>query len=153
MNVRPVSVSPDQFETLFAFGEQVILHLTGAQTGGKVTAWTEITPPGSGPPPHYHLKEDEWFLVQDGTMAFFYDNRWHELGPGGVAFMPREAIHTFKNIGTTPSRMLVHTSPSGFETFFARCAQEFGRPDGPDMQRIVEIGVEHGIHFLPPASA
>ncbi len=153
MNVRPVSVSPGQFETLFAFGEQVVLHLTGAQTGGKVTAWTEITPPSGGPPPHYHLKEDEWFLVQEGTMAFLYDNQWHELGPGGVAFMPRETIHTFKNIGEAPSRMLIHTSPSGFETFFARCAQEFGKPGGPDMQRIVEIGVEHGIHFLPPEPA
>ncbi|HEU4679416.1 MAG TPA: cupin domain-containing protein [Terrimicrobiaceae bacterium] len=153
MNVGPASVSPDQFETLAAFGEKVILHLTGKHTAGKVTAWTEITPPGGGPPPHYHLKEDEWFMVGEGTMAFFYDDQWHELGPGGVAFMPRETIHTFKNIGTTPSRMLVHTSPSGFETFFAHCAQEFAKPDGPDMQRIVEIGIEHGIHFLPPPPA
>lgn len=34
---------------------------------------------------------------------------------------------------------------SGFETFFARCAAEFG---GTDMRTVVGIGAEHGIHFV-----
>jgi hypothetical protein len=40
------------------------------------------------------------------------------------------------------------TTPSGFEKFFARCAEEFAKPGGPNMPRIIEIGVEHGIHFV-----
>jgi hypothetical protein len=44
--------------------------------------------------------------------------------------------------------MLLTPTPSGFEKFFARCAEEFAKAGGPDMSRIVEIGVEHGIHFL-----
>lgn len=150
MNVRPVSVSPSQFETLFAFGEQVILHLTGAQTGGKLTLWTEITPAGGGPPLHRHLYEDEWFVVEEGNVAFFFEDEWHELGPGGVAFLPRKSIHTFKNVGSAPSRMLIQTIPSGFETFFSRCAEEFARPGGPEMERIVRIGAQHGMEFLTP---
>jgi hypothetical protein len=43
--------------------------------------------------------------------------------------------------------MLITTAPSGFETFFTRCATEFANPAGPDMQRIMEISAEHGIHF------
>jgi len=43
--------------------------------------------------------------------------------------------------------MLIHTAPSGFETFFARCAEEFAKPNPPDMSRIVEISAEHGIHY------
>jgi hypothetical protein len=42
--------------TLHAFCEEVIVHLAGAQTGGKIA-------PGGDPPPHYHLNEDELFLV------------------------------------------------------------------------------------------
>jgi hypothetical protein len=44
--------------------------------------------------------------------------------------------------------MLNTTTPSGFEKFFARCADEFAKPGEPDMSRIVEIGAEHGIYFV-----
>jgi hypothetical protein len=44
--------------------------------------------------------------------------------------------------------MLIATAPSEFEKFFARCAAEFAKPGGPDMSRMIEIEVEHGIHFL-----
>jgi hypothetical protein len=45
------------------FAKKVIVHLAGAQTGGKIALWTEITPPGGRLPPRYHLNEDEFFLV------------------------------------------------------------------------------------------
>jgi quercetin dioxygenase-like cupin family protein len=144
----PVVVPHEQGRVLRAFGEEIILHLDGKQTGGKLTMWTEFTPPGGGPPPHYHLNEEESFLVQEGRISFLVEGRWQEAEPGGVAFMPRTVVHAFKNVGDKPSRMLVTTSPSGFETFFARCAEEFAKPGGPDMNRIVQVSAEHGIHFV-----
>jgi Cupin domain len=105
-------------------------------------------PPGGGPPPHYHLNEDESFRVLEGRVAFLKDGKWHEVGPGGVAFMPHGAVCTFKNVRDRPSRMLLTTTPSGFEKFFARCVTEFAKPGGPDMSRIIQIGIEHGIHFM-----
>ena len=141
-------VTQDDARVLHAFGERVIIHLDGEGTGGKLTVWTEITPPGGGPPPHYHLNQDETFHVIEGRVAFLLNGEWNEVGPGGTAFMPRSAVHTFKNVGDEPSRMLVMTMPSGFEKFFARCAEEFAKPGGPDMSRIIKIGAEHGIHFV-----
>jgi len=44
--------------------------------------------------------------------------------------------------------MLLMTTPSGFEKFFPRCAAEFAKTGEPDMSRIVQIGAEHGIHFV-----
>jgi hypothetical protein len=73
---------------------------------------------------------------------------WHQVGPGSAAFMPRGVVHTFKNIGDQQSRVLIMTTPSGFEKFFARCAEEFAKPGGPDMSQIAQIGVEYGIHFV-----
>jgi quercetin dioxygenase-like cupin family protein len=137
-----------QGRVLHAFGDEVRLHLTGKETGGLQTLWTEITPPGGGPPPHYHLNEDETFFVQEGRVAFFKDGGWTEVAPGTAAFMPRGVVHTFKNVGSTPLRMLISTSPSGFEDFFGRCAAEFSKPGGPAMERIVGIAAEHGIHFV-----
>jgi quercetin dioxygenase-like cupin family protein len=141
-------VREDDARVLRAFGEEVTIHLNGEKTGGKLTMWTEITPPGGGPPPHYHLSEDESFRVLAGRVVFLVDGKWREVGPGGAAFMPSGVVHAFNNVGDRPSRMLLTTTPSGFERFFAPCAEEFAKPDGPDMSRIIQIGVEHGIHFV-----
>jgi quercetin dioxygenase-like cupin family protein len=134
---------------LRAFGEEVTLLLDGQRTAGKFTMWTEVTPPGGGPPLHYHAGEEELFYVISGRVGFLVNDNWHEVGPGGTAFMPRGLVHTFKNVGDQHSSMLVMTMPSGFERFFARCAEESARPgEPPEMARLVEIGAEHGIHFV-----
>ena len=146
--VAPTLRLPGQGRVIRAFGDEVIMHLEAAETGGAVSLWTNITPPGGGPPPHYHLNEDEWFVVQEGRMNFYVDGEWREVRAGGVVFAPRGSVHSFKNIGDQPSRMLTSTSPGGFENFFSRCAEEFAKPGGPDMERIVEISAEHGIHFV-----
>jgi len=126
----------------------VTILLDGERTAGKFTMWTEITPPGGGPPPHHHVNDDEAFHVLEGRVAFLSAGEWHEVGPGGATYMPRGVVHTFKNVGDQPSRMLISTTPSGFEAFLARCAEEFAKAGGPDMARIVQIGVEHGIHVV-----
>jgi hypothetical protein len=69
----------------------------------------------------------------------------------GAVYMPRGAVHCYRNVGTTPSRQWIVTMPSGFEKFFARCAEEFARPGGPDMNRIVQIHHEHGIDLIDEA--
>ena len=134
---------------LHAFGEEVTMLLDGQRTAGKFAMWTEVTPPDGGPPPHYHQNEEELFHVISGRVGFLVDDKWHEVGAGGTAFMPRGLVHTFKNVGDQPSRMLIMTMPSGIEKFFERCAAEFAKPGGPpEMQRLFEIGAEHGIHFV-----
>jgi quercetin dioxygenase-like cupin family protein len=146
--IAPTINLPGQGRVIRAFGDEVIMHLEGEQTGGALSLWTNITPPGGGPPPHYHLNEDEWFVVQEGRVGFLADGQWQEVGAGGVVFAPRGSVHTFKNVGDKPSRMIVSTSPAGFETFFSRCAEEFAKPGGPNMERILEISAEHGIYFV-----
>jgi quercetin dioxygenase-like cupin family protein len=140
-------VRQNDARVLHAFGEEVTILLDGQRTGGKLTMWTEVTPPG-GPPPHYHSSADETFHVIEGRVAFLVDGDWHEVASGGAAFMPGGVVHTFKNVSDQSSRMLIATTPSGFENFFTRCAEEFAKPGGPDMSRIIQIGIEHGIHFL-----
>lgn len=132
-----------------AFGDEVTFLLTGAQTAGQYVVFLECTPPGGGPPPHWHDNEDELFHVLEGRVSFFADGKWTETGPGTAVFAPRKSVHTFKNTGPTPCRMLITASPAGFERFFMAAAAEFARPNGPDMARAVAIANEHGIHFAP----
>lgn len=151
MDARPIDstrvVAPSQARTLRAFGEEITVHLGGEETGGRYTMFTCVTPPGGGPPPHYHAKEDEWFLVLEGRAEFLRGEGWLDAPAGSAVFTPRGVVHTFRNAGEESLRMLVHTSPSGFEVFFARCAELFARPGPPDMARLTDIAAEHGIHF------
>jgi mannose-6-phosphate isomerase-like protein (cupin superfamily) len=149
---EPVIVPENGGAVLNAFGDQVTVKLNAAHTGGAFALCIDQVPPGGGPPLHYHLKEDELFIVQAGRIEYFVENRSIELGPGGVVFAPRNVSHRFRNPSDEPARHWVMCNPSGFETFFERCAVEFAKPNGPDMNRITAIGAEHGIHFLEAAA-
>ncbi|MDI1315514.1 cupin domain-containing protein [Prosthecobacter sp.] len=146
----PVITPPGQGRIVRAFGEEVEFVLTGEQTGERFTQWIETTPPGVGPPPHYHTLEDENFYVMEGSPEFFHDGRWTAVTAGSVVFMPKGEVHAFRNAGTTTLKMLITTVPSGFETFFTRCAEEFAKEGGPDMAQITDIAAKHGIHFVHP---
>ena len=143
-----VIVAPEKRRVLEAFGEEITILLGGEQTGGRQTMWLETTPPEGGPPLHFHINDDETFHVLEGRVAFYQNSEWQEVGPGRSAFVPRGELHTFKNVGDQPSRMLLSTAPAGFEVFFSRCAEEWAKPGGPDMARIFAIAAEHGIHFV-----
>ena len=145
---KPVIVQPGTGRELHAFGNTLSVILTGEQTNGILSVTSELTPPGGGPPVHAHSHEDEIFLVVEGQISYFAQGVWTEVGIGGAVYLPRGCVHCYKNVGTTPSRHWIITTPAGFETFFARSAAEFAKPGGPDMDRIVEIHREHGIELL-----
>ena len=138
---------PSAAKVIRAFGDEVTVLLSAAETGGKYSMFSMISPPGGGPPPHFHQNEDEWFWVMEGRAEFFKEGAWTAVPTGTAVYTPRGVVHSFRNAGDTPLRMVMQTAPSGFETFFARCADEFAKSSPPDMGRIVAIAAEHGIHF------
>ena len=81
---KPLIIPPGAGDVLRAFGEEVTVKLSAAQSRGALSLWLESTPPG------------------------------------------------------------------GFETYFARCAEVFTASPAPDMNRIIAISAEHGIHFDNP---
>ena len=147
----PVITPAGGFATFHAFGDDVTVLLGGEQTGGKYACAMVVTQPGGGPPPHYHENEDEWFVVLEGEVEFWVDGAITKAGPGQAAFLPKGVPHRFRNTGATPLRMIIHTAPAGFEVFFARMTRLFAEDGGADMERIVKVSAEHGIHYLPPA--
>lgn len=144
---KPRIVTPGQGKVLHAFGDEITLLLGGAQTGGAFSMFHNKTPPGGGPPPHSHQREDEWFYPLEGDVEFFKDGCWEPAPVGSAVYMPRKSVHTFRNVGDVPLRMLIQVTPAGFEAFFEACAVEFGRPGEPSMARIGEIFEEYGLKF------
>ena len=125
---QPVLVPANAGTVFNVIGDQFTIKLAAQQTQGALTLLEIITPPGGGPPPHYHLNHDELFMVQEGRVSFFLQSRWTELGPGGVVFVPRGSVHTFRNVGDVPARQHGLVTPSGLENASSRCAAEFAKP-------------------------
>jgi mannose-6-phosphate isomerase-like protein (cupin superfamily) len=124
------AVAAGEGERIWIVGDTMTLKSTGESTGGGLLLFENLTAPGGGPPPHIHTREDEFFLVLDGTFEVRIGDDLHTLGRGGHAYVPRGTVHNFRNTGEIPSRMLVGFTPGGIEGFF----RESGRPaidDGP----------------------
>ncbi len=144
-----IIVPPGGGETVHAFGTEIIFHITGKQNGGRSAVGTSIVMPHNpGPPPHYREREDEIFFVQEGRMAFLVDGTWQEVPECSTVLAPKMSVHSLKNVGDAPARVLITMVPAGFEVFYARCAEVFAKPGAPDLARIVEISTEHGIHYV-----
>ena len=104
MWVAPISplgssllIRANEGRTLHAFGHAVVILLDGKQTGGKFTAFLNITPPGGGPGPHYHEHEDEWFYIVEGRVSFFLNDTWTDMSRV-IAFTPPAARSTLLKI-------------------------------------------------------
>jgi quercetin dioxygenase-like cupin family protein len=144
----PFILHADEGERISAFGSEAIFKLTGANTAGTMTLLLGTVPPGGGPPPHVHRSDDEFFIIIEGQYRFLIGETWTEVGPGAVVFLPRNSVHTFRNIGETNSRHWAFVTPSGFETFYAKCAEVFAVPGPPDMGRLTAISQDHGYEFV-----
>mgnify|MGYP000892114553 CR=1 FL=1 len=143
---------PSEAPVLQAFGQEMRVLLGGEQTGGRCTVLLDIVPPGLGTPPHYHTREDEAFYVLEGRAAFWREGEWEEVPVGTTVFAPRGVVHGFQNIGTSPLRVLITLTPSGFEKWFARCARAFAGTAQPNLQQLAALAAEHGMHFAAPGT-
>src|SRR6186997_1893834 len=88
-------------------GDLYTILASGEDTGGAYAMIHAVVPPGGGPPPHIHRREDEAFYVLEGTVAFQADGRDIPAAAGAWLTLPRGSLHTFRNNGTTPAKMLI----------------------------------------------
>ena len=104
-------------KSFIVFGERIDVLVNSATSNGASATIVQHVPAGGGPPPHSHSKEDETFTVLEGDFEVFGDGRWHPLARGEVAYGQRGGVHTFRNIGTTPGRVIIFITPAGFENY------------------------------------
>ena len=61
---------------------------------------------------HVHHGQDETFFFLEGSFDVEIDGVLYRMEPGDVGFVPREAVHAFKNVGTTKGRIRYIFSPA-----------------------------------------
>ncbi|WP_211206647.1 cupin domain-containing protein [Wenxinia marina] len=108
----------------------------------------EIVPPGVAGPWHRHSREDEVSYVIEGTFRIWRGEEVFDIGPGGVALLPRDQAHTFQNVGSTTGRLLTVVTPAGLERFFQEVAERGLGED--DLDEVVAVAAEFGVEILGP---
>jgi quercetin dioxygenase-like cupin family protein len=149
---QPKIVRPGEGTLWQAFGDSIRALLTAEDTGGELFVGHMEPPAGYGPPLHVHLKEDEIFIVEQGSFEFTIRDQIVQAEPGTVLYGPRNIPHTWRAISDGLNRATVISVPANFGAFFGRCAEVFAKGE-PDMAEVMRIANEHGLMFVSPEEA
>lgn len=107
---------------LLVFGDvRILVRAPAEATGGAMSMFEEV-PPLVDTPLHFHEREDEWFYVLEGEHVFQVGEQELRARPGGIVFAPRGVPHAQRRVVPGEGRLLVVTSPGGFESFFRELA-------------------------------
>ena len=122
--MNPIIRKPTKGRTIAVVGDVYRFLATGMDTNGKYALWEAIVPPGGGPPPHVHSREEEGFYIIEGQITFQVGEQRLVASGGTFANMPVGTLHAFKNETDRPARMLISVAPAELEQMFF----EFGVP-------------------------
>ena len=131
-----------------AFGEPVEILVSSKATRYAFCTNVQTSPPGGGPPPHRHAREDELFWVLDGDFEFFDGRAWRRFGKDEVKYSLRGYVHGFRNCGAGPGRMLFTAIGGGLDEYLALLSA-LSLPQ--DLAQLTEISQLCGIEFAAPA--
>jgi mannose-6-phosphate isomerase-like protein (cupin superfamily) len=150
-STQPLAVAPGAGKKVSVIGNPITIKMHGRDTGGALCLIELTDAPGGGPPPHIHEREDETFYVVEGEYEFVCDGKSFPLKKGATIFAPRGLVHSYKNIGATPAKLLMMITPAGFEEFF----EEVGAmsAEQQEIPKVIAIGKKYGLEFLPPPNS
>jgi quercetin dioxygenase-like cupin family protein len=150
---RPVATGP----AYWGPGDHYTFLVTGEESGGAYFAMEALVPPGGGPPPHIHTREDETFYLLEGEIEFLLGEQLIVAGPGDFVNVPRGTVHRFQNTGTDSARLVLTFTPAGIERWFEETLEdapnEFELEDVPDnieevAGRYVAAAPRYGLEFV-----
>jgi mannose-6-phosphate isomerase-like protein (cupin superfamily) len=138
-------------------GDHYTFLVTGEETGGAYFAMKALVPPGGGPPPHIHTREDETFYVVEGEIEFVLGEETVLAGPGDFVNVPRGTVHRFLNTGSETAQLVLTFTPAGLEHWFEetleRAPNEIELEDVPDnvdevAARYAAAAPRYGLEFV-----
>jgi len=154
-----VITTPTQGRTIAVVGDVYRFLATGEDTNGKYALWEAIVPPGGGPPPHVHSREEEGFYILEGEITLHVGEERIVVGPGMFANMPVGTPHSFRNESDRTARMLISVAPAGLEKMFfevgvpvAQGATTAAPPTKEEIERLLAVAPRYGIEIRLPQS-
>jgi quercetin dioxygenase-like cupin family protein len=130
---------------------------TGEDTAGRYAIFEATVPPGGGPPPHVHSREEEGFYVLEGQITFQIGDERLTAGAGSYANMPVGSLHAFRNESNLPAKMLILVAPAGLEQMFLEVGRPLAADEPPspptkeEIEKLLAIAPKYGIEIRLPA--
>lgn len=149
--------TPPKGRTIAVVGDVYRFLATGEDTNGKYALLEALVPPGGGPPPHVHSREEEGFYVLEGEITFTVNGERVVATAGMFANMPVGTPHSFKNESSRPARMLISVAPAGLEKMFfevgvplAEGATTALPPTKEEIEKLLTVAPKYGIEIKLP---
>ncbi|XZE45543.1 cupin domain-containing protein [Pirellulaceae bacterium SH467] len=156
-NNRATITKPSEGPRVGVVGDIYRFLATGKETDGKYATFEAIVPPGSGPPPHIHSREEESFLILEGEMTFQLGDSRFVAGEGTFLNMPVGSLHCFKNESQRTARMLISIAPAGLEEMFLEVGRPLSNSDSiappptpADIQILLAAAPRYGVTIFVP---
>jgi quercetin dioxygenase-like cupin family protein len=154
---QPILRAPGLGRTVAVTGDVYRFLATGEETGGKYALWEALVPPGGGPPPHVHSREEEGFYVLEGEITFTVNGERIVAKAGTFANVPVGVPHSFKNESGRPAKMLISVAPAGLERMFLEVGtllvegDTTARPPTPEeITKLLAVAPRYGIEIRLP---
>jgi quercetin dioxygenase-like cupin family protein len=121
--------------------------MEGVETNGTVSMFESTVPAGAKVPvPHYHKDYDETAYGLQGIITFILEGKTVNLGPGDSCFIPRGAVHSFKNLQDTEAKALAVITPGLLgPDYFRELAVIINPGSPPDVEKVKAVMLKHGI--------
>jgi quercetin dioxygenase-like cupin family protein len=150
--MMPIKIPVGGGRKVNILGIPMLIRIHGRDTDGVLSSVESHDLPGGGPPPHIHSREDETFQVLEGEYEFSVDGKSFIAETGSTVYAPRGIPHTYRCLGPASGRLMCVITPAGFEGFFEAIGA-LTPEQQQDIPRVLSIGKEFGLEFLPPPQA
>ena len=157
MNSIPTINTPPQGRTVAVVGDVYRFLATGQETNGKYALFEANVPPGGGPPPHVHSREEEGFYILEGEIIFTVNGERIVAKAGMFANMPIGTPHSFKNESDRPAKMLISLAPAGLENMFFEVGAPLADgattalpPSKDEIENLLATAPKYGVEILLP---
>jgi quercetin dioxygenase-like cupin family protein len=148
-----VANDEDHQQLAWLGGSVLSLLLEGGHTSGQLMAMSSTLARGDAAPVHLHTREDEVFVLLEGSAIIWAGEQRYEVVAGGVAFLPRDVPHTYR-ITSDGAKMLTLCIPAGLEGFFRDAGHDLAQPRpagwAVDMATMGKAAAAHGVSILGP---
>ena len=155
---HPVTLrNPTEGRTIAVVGDVYRFLATGGNTNGKYALWEAIVPPGGGPPPHVHSREEEGFYILEGEITFQIGEERVVATAGMFANMPVGTPHSFRNESSKSAKMLISIAPAGLENMFFEVGvpvdqEAITTPPATkaEIEKFLEVAPRYGVEIRLP---
>ncbi|MFT5259465.1 MAG: quercetin dioxygenase-like cupin family protein [Saprospiraceae bacterium] len=148
MTAKTFFITPKDYpRPLNDVGEHITVLASGADTGGY-EVFLQAGPEGSGPVPHSHPWDESFYVISGEVDFSIGEDATVTASPGTLVHIPSDTNHWFRWRADGGS-MISLTSRLGASSMFSEIDREIA-PDKPNVEKLVEIALRHGLSVAAP---